>query len=94
MSAKWLVQTQLPVHYSVFESSDLFNPENRTLLFDGHTSSPQSLRRVVVVDDYVERLYGDRLRRYFQYHEIEYRILALCVSEDNKSMDTVFQVIE
>lgn len=94
MSAKWLVQTQLPIHYSVFESSDLFNPENSTLLFDGHASSPQSLRRVVVVDDYVERLYGERLRRYFHYHEIEYRIIALCVSEDNKSMDTVFQVIE
>ncbi|AFZ29122.1 3-dehydroquinate synthase [Gloeocapsa sp. PCC 7428] len=94
MSAKWSVKTQLPVHYTVFESFDLFNPENNALLFDGQNSSQKSLRRVVIVDDYVERLHGERIRQYFQYHEIEYRLISLSVSEDNKSMDTVFQVIE
>lgn len=94
MTVKWSVQAQLPVHYSVIESSDLFNPENTTLLFDGETSSSQSRRRVVVVDDYVERLHGARIRNYFQAHEFECRILSLTVTEDNKSMDTVFQVLE
>lgn len=92
MSAKWSIKTQLPVHYTVFESPDLFNPENAALLFNGNSTPSQ--RRVVVVDDYVERLYGDRIHQYFQYHEINYRLLSLSVSEDNKSMDTVFQVIE
>lgn len=94
MSTKWSVQTQLPVHYSVFESPDLFNPQNSTLLFNGQTSSPPSCRRVVVVDEYVKQIYGDRIRRFFQFHEIEYRLLAICVSEDNKTMDTVFRVVE
>lgn len=94
MCSKWSVQTQLPVHYSVFESPDLFSLDNLTLLFNGQTSSAPSLRRLVVVDTYVEQLHGHRLHQYFQYHEIEYRLLPLTVSEDNKSMDMVFRVVE
>lgn len=64
------------------------------MLFDGQISSPQSRRRVVVVDEYVERLHGSRIRNYFQAHQFECKIVSLTVTEDNKSMDTVFQVLE
>merc|ERR1719484_394750 len=49
-------------------------------------------RRLVVIDETVHGLYGDRVRAYFEARGVEHEILVLPMVEENKSMDTALKV--
>ncbi|WNG19661.1 sedoheptulose 7-phosphate cyclase [Cystobacter fuscus] len=94
MSRKWIVSTALPVHYQVRMVDGLLDPDNRALLEAGATRRSDTLRRLIVIDAAVDRLYGVQLRHYLQHHGVQYQILALPISETLKTMDAVFSVVE
>ncbi|WP_395827071.1 sedoheptulose 7-phosphate cyclase [Archangium violaceum] len=94
MSRTWIVNAALPVHYQVRVVDGLLDPNNRTLLEAGATQRSGTLRRLVVIDALVDRLYGVQLRHYFQHHGVKYQILALPISETDKTMESVFSVVK
>jgi len=51
-----------------------------------------SLRRVVVADRTVMRLYGDKISDFLTRHGIEYKLIVLPGGEATKTMRTVFQI--
>lgn len=51
-------------------------------------------RCLAVVDDEVERLYGDRMRDYFAAHDIALTTFVLSIDETGKTMRTAEQVVD
>jgi len=52
------------------------------------------LKRVVVVDETVHSLFGDRVEAYFEHNGVETRLLVLPTTEENKNMDLVLEIAE
>lgn len=51
-----------------------------------------SMRRAVVIDKNVMRLYGDRIGAYLERHGIEYRLIVIPGDEQAKEMRTVLRI--
>merc|ERR1719364_204524 len=49
-------------------------------------------RRLVVIDETVHGLYGDRVRAYFEARGVEYQLLVLPMVEENKDTDMMLKV--
>jgi len=72
----------------------LFDLDNRALLEAGSTQPHRVPRRLVVIDANVDRIYGGWIRQYLTHHAVEHHVVVLPVSESEKTMDSVFQVVK
>lgn len=89
--------------YKVSETQDLLNPNNDTLLL-GHITDQQQLdtikksnkpiKRFVVVDQEVFKIYGSKLMEYMRANNVVHKILPLPTTEENKSMEMVLKILE
>ncbi|KAM9324429.1 2-epi-5-epi-valiolone synthase-like [Gastrophryne carolinensis] len=97
----WMVKTPIYFCYKVIESQNLLDPSNPTLLY-GHVSDSEELevyqkktqKRLIVIDMNVDKLYGSKVRKYFEAHNVILKILTLETTEETKSMDLVLQILE
>jgi len=88
----WLVQAVKPIRYEIRFCDGLFDPANRNLL--GADPVPGGrLRRFLVVDADVDRLHGERIRAYFDHHEVEYRVSVVPAGETVKTFDTAARIV-
>merc|ERR1712032_576462 len=70
------------------------------LLIYGHIKSKEelarvrarTLKRVVVVDEQVYSLYGERIHAYFDAHGVDMRLMVLPTTEENKDMEMVMSI--
>ena len=85
---RWLVNTELPVSFQVQYSSDIFNPSNHDLISYGESS-----RRIVIIDQTVDELYGEQLRKYFDALKVELVLLSIVATEENKNWESVDTVL-
>jgi len=85
----------------VREEANLLDPSSDALIF-GHLSDARDLaaakarplKRVVVVDETVYSLYGERVEAYFEAHGVQTKLLVLPTTEENKNMDLVLTIAE
>ncbi|XP_056157488.1 2-epi-5-epi-valiolone synthase [Lampris incognitus] len=99
----WTVVSPIVFTYKVIETEGLLDPSNDTVLL-GHIRDPQELesiknttkplRRFVVIDQVVYKLYGPKLTEYFEVHNVVYKILPLPTTEENKSMEMAMKILE
>lgn len=99
----WTVVSPIIFTYKVTETRDLLDPNNDTLLL-GHITDPQQLeeikalnkplKRFVVVDQEVYKIYGAKITEYLEFHNVLYKILALPTTEENKSMEVALTIVE
>ncbi|XP_070707042.1 2-epi-5-epi-valiolone synthase [Pempheris klunzingeri] len=99
----WTVVSPIVFTYKVTETRDLLDPINDTLLL-GHISCPQKLedikksnqqiKRFVVIDQEVYKIYGPKLSQYLEANNVLYKILALPTTEETKSMDMALKILE
>lgn len=99
----WTVVTPIIFTYKVIETLGLLDPSNDTLLL-GHITDPQQLedvknkkkplKRFVVVDNEVYKIYGPKLTEYLEANNVLYKILALPTTEENKSMEMAMEILE
>lgn len=101
-TTEWAVRAPLTFEYRVIEAPRLFHPDNDALLF-GHLAPgsaarararEQRQRRLVVIDQTVDELFGDGLRAYLEARRVDHQIVALPMLEENKDVDLVLQVAE
>ena len=72
------------------------------MLILGHITDPtdlmraklRPLKRVVVVDDQVYSLYGERIEAYFAAHNVTTRMMVLPTTEENKNIELALQIAE
>ncbi|XP_069045458.1 2-epi-5-epi-valiolone synthase [Lepisosteus oculatus] len=99
----WTVVSPIYFSYKVVESQNLLDPHNDTLL-TGHIRDPQELehikrstkpvKRFIVIDETVNKLYGSEVIAYFEARNVIYKILPLPTTEENKSMELVMRILD
>lgn len=106
-TGKFTASAIIEMKYQVEETSNILDPSNTTLLssidpdvyppalisFDPQNSN-ERLRRFVVLDINVNRIFGDRIRAYFAAHDVEVKLHVLSSSEEGKSAEQVLSVCE
>ena len=100
----WSVSSNIKFTYNVIETPNLLDPANDALLFghikpaDRHLAKATAQRRLVVIDEYVDDLYGAALRNYFDKRGMakgtDYEVLRLPMVEDEKSIELALKVCE
>jgi len=91
----WTVEAVRQVRYHVVSSDHLFALDN-TALLDACPDAPlrSGDRRLVVVDENVDALYGAQIRGYFAYHGIQATMVPLRADEPVKEWDSVLRVVD
>jgi 3-dehydroquinate synthase len=94
-SPAWTVEAVRQARYHVVSSEHLFAQGNSTLL-TGCPDAPLRAgeRRLLVIDENVDALYGARIREFFVFHGIDTTVLTLRADETVKQWDAVCQVVD
>jgi len=98
---EWEVEAPITFGYRVRECPNVLDPASDALIF-GHISDEETLaraksrplKRVVVVDEQVFGLFGERIEDYFAAHNVQTKLLVLPTTEENKNMDMVLEIAE
>ncbi|XP_071779088.2 2-epi-5-epi-valiolone synthase [Centroberyx gerrardi] len=99
----WTVVSPIVFTYKVSETQGLLDPSNDTLLLGHITDSQQledikkntkPLKRFVVMDQVVYKIYGSKLTEYFKARNVLYQILPLPTTEEKKSMELAMKILE
>ena len=99
---EWTIEAPITFSYRVREEPDILDPSSDALIF-GHLAGDDAAlarakarqpKRVVVVDEQVAELYGDRIEEYFAHHNVLTKLLVLPTTEENKDMDMVLTIAE
>ena len=98
---EWEIESPITFQYRVRESADVFALDSDVLLF-GHLTTAEdllraklrALKRVVVVDDNVYALYGERIDAYFAHHDVQVKLMVLETTEENKDIHMALQIAE
>lgn len=89
----WTNYYELPVEYTVECYQGLFSVGNDTLATRFMPENGKR-RRFLVVDNKVNELYGERIRSYFAYYNVETRIVVIKGEEENKRFAVVDHIFE
>lgn len=91
----WTVEAVRQVRYHVVSSNGLFEPGN-TALLTGCPDTPlhPGDRRLVVIDENVDALYGGDVRAWFTAHGIDATVVPLRADEAVKQWDAVSRVVD
>jgi len=98
---EWEIESPITFQYRVRESADVFALDSDVLLF-GHLTTAEdllraklrALKRVVVVDDNVYKLYGERIDAYFAHHDVQVKLMVLETTEENKDITMALKIAE
>ncbi|BAU11805.1 3-dehydroquinate synthase [Leptolyngbya sp. NIES-3755] len=90
--------TDQSFHLEGYEKIE-FNLDLIEGLFEvGHSALADNYRDLgrclAVVDHNVDRLYGDQLRSYFEYYEIDLTVFAIEITEPAKTIDTFLKITD
>lgn len=89
---QWTLQTSLPVSFTVESCDNLFDLDQTAILRIG--SSGEGARRLVIIDERVYDLFGDKVESYFLHHGIGYRVVPIPCSEMTKDLDTFLAIVQ
>lgn len=92
MTSEWTLNTKLPVSFTIKKSYDLFNIENKDILNIGNRSKKE--RRLIVIDSNVNKLYYEKIKNYFEYYKIQYKIIIINSIEENKNLETLTYLLD
>ncbi|MEU5429168.1 sedoheptulose 7-phosphate cyclase [Streptomyces olivoreticuli] len=84
----WRVRAVKPVSYEVRVCDDAFDLQSTALLDVGGRTAEGRLRRFLVIDENVDALHGERIRKYFDHHGVDYHAHLVHVDETVKDFDT------
>lgn len=84
------VTFQQTIEYEVINTSNIFHPENWALLSAGKI---EDARRFIVVDSNVANHYSEAVRKYFEYHHVEAKIVTFPGGEENKTIEHYLSII-
>ncbi|MCG8711017.1 iron-containing alcohol dehydrogenase [Brenneria sp. 4F2] len=94
----WHMHATQKVNYSVSIVNDILNPINpilaRACAKDVDRSAGVKIKRLVVIDDKVNEIYGERFRDYFNAWNFDFHWKIIPGDEINKSVESVIQVAE
>jgi len=90
--ASWVVRADKPVRYEVRVCHGLLDP-TRADLAEAGGRTHAGRRRLVVIDSAVDTFYGDRIREYFSWHDVECTYHVVPAHEPVKNLETAAGII-
>lgn len=87
----WRVSHLRAIEYEVTTCRNIFAPENEALISIGKR---KDTRRFIIVDANVEKHFSGQIREYFNYHQIDAKILVFPSGEKNKTVDRYLRVLQ
>ena len=87
---KWHISNQRVFEYEIVSCSNLFDPQNETLLSLGKR---ENTRRFIIVDANVEKYYSTIIRDYFIIHNVDTKIVTFPGGEENKSLNSYISIL-
>ncbi|BFZ54696.1 hypothetical protein PYCC9005_001733 [Savitreella phatthalungensis] len=108
-TGRFTASAVVEMKYHIEETDDILNPRNYSLLSSidpdvyppalkphlGEESPGEgNLRRFIIVDVNVDKIYGARMRSYFAYHKVDALFHVLESSEEGKCAEQVMGVCE
>ncbi len=91
LKKSWNVVHNKTVEYAIYNSEDIFNPENDIMLID---SDIDGSNRFVVVDQFVYDIYNKQIENYFESNNINYKIVPFESSEKNKNIENYIKLFK
>ncbi|MET8698343.1 MULTISPECIES: sedoheptulose 7-phosphate cyclase [unclassified Kitasatospora] len=91
-SDSWRVRAVKPVEYEVRVCNGVFDPAS-TALIEQTAGAEGGNRRFVVIDAEVDRLHGERIRRYFEHHGVDYFLQVVRADETLKEFETASDIV-
>lgn len=88
----WNIKTILPVEYEIKNSANILQKSNLDLLKYG--DQIKNRKRLIVVDRRVNEFYGEEIKSYFKYHNINYHITILEGGESKKNLENLFYLLD
>jgi 3-dehydroquinate synthase len=88
---KWTIRTHLPVEFTVQAMDDLFD-DTQTVLIRG-ASAGKKIRRLIIIDEQVYSLHGERIEQYFLRNNVHYKIVPIIASETTKDIDNLSAIL-
>ncbi|KAK4524405.1 hypothetical protein GAYE_SCF03G2306 [Galdieria yellowstonensis] len=88
----WTNYFELPVEYTVEIHRGILNPANDTLA-TRYLPDRENRRRFIVIDEQVERLYGQEISQYFKAYRVDTHKVILPGGEENKVFSAVDKVL-
>ncbi|MFC8182065.1 sedoheptulose 7-phosphate cyclase [Rhodococcus sp. NPDC057297] len=91
----WKVEAVKQVEYHVIAARDLFALKS-TQLLDSCSAAPLTRgdRRLIIIDANVDRIHGDRIRRYFEHHGVDAHFVPMRADETVKEWSSVIRVVD
>ncbi|MEC4983186.1 MAG: sedoheptulose 7-phosphate cyclase [Oscillatoria sp. PMC 1068.18] len=84
------VQGYQKIEYDLVYVDGAFKKENSEI-----AESYQKFGRcLAVIDEKINKLYGDQIQAYFQYHNIALKIFPIAIPEWKKSLETIEKIID
>ncbi|WP_158886804.1 sedoheptulose 7-phosphate cyclase [Amycolatopsis anabasis] len=93
-SRSWTLSAERRVGYDVVLTDRILDPVNPALAGAAAAGRSGEIRRFVVLDGNVDRLYGAAMRAYFAHHGIACEFLPLEVSEQRKTLEYVTRIVD
>ncbi|MGH3889624.1 MAG: sedoheptulose 7-phosphate cyclase [Pseudonocardiaceae bacterium] len=89
----WTVVAGKEVRYDVILADGLIDLDSRVLLDVTAPRRTGVKRRFMVLDANVDRMYGGRIRSYFDHYNVACDVLTISTSEERKTMESVSAVV-
>tara|TARA_R110000824_G_scaffold211022_5_gene396909 strand:+ start:5785 stop:6945 length:1161 start_codon:yes stop_codon:yes gene_type:complete len=89
---EWNVTASLPVAFKVKMTDNVLEPTNYSLIEYGQTG--RGARRLVIVDSTVFFGREKAIKSYFDFHNIETKIVPIDMSEDKKNLEHLLYILE
>jgi 2-epi-5-epi-valiolone synthase len=88
----WNIQTHLPVSYDVVYTHGLFEPSSTELL--ASPESQQNARtQLVVLDQSISEIYGQKITDYFDGHGVICQTMVMSGDESSKTIDNALAIV-
>lgn len=91
MPSEYTINSQHVVEYKIKYSNNIFDVNNRDLLYNGAIDI--SPKRLIVLDSGINHLYFKQITQYFEYHNVNYKIVLLNAGEFEKSVDNLLLLL-
>jgi len=88
----WTVEGTQQVSYQIAVVDDIFDTKNDAL--KNLIQSPQEVSQLIVIDEMVAKLFGEKISAYFDHHSIDFTMHKIEVGEEVKNLETSIKIVE
>ena len=88
----WSLDTSLPVSFVIKSTPDAFEINNTYILTFGTQGAGR--RRLVIIDLKVSKLYLPKIKKFLEFHKVNYHLVIIDAVEDKKNIENLLFILQ